>query len=198
MGSLRELNSVNPISAVGMTRDGSTGLGLPNFGLSAPVRRRMRENQCMHVTAKADYAVRAIVELAGSSQDAPRKVDEVAQAQSIPVSFLENILTQLRSSGIVRSQRGPEGGYWLAQPPEEVNLAQIIRAVEGPLVGVRGQRPEELQYVGSAESLKQVWIALRANLRKVLEHVTVAQVAAGDLPEEVLALTRHEEAWQTR
>ncbi len=152
----------------------------------------------MHVTAKADYAVRAIVELAGSSQDSPRKVDEVAQAQSIPVSFLENILTQLRSSGIVRSQRGPEGGYWLAQPPEEVNLAQIIRAVEGPLVGVRGQRPEELQYVGSAESLKQVWIALRANLRQVLEHVTVAQVAAGDLPEEVLALTRHEEAWQTR
>ncbi len=152
----------------------------------------------MHVTAKADYAVRAIVELADSSQDSPRKVDEVAQAQNIPVSFLENILTQLRSSGIVRSQRGPEGGYWLAHPADEVNLAQIIRAVEGPLVGVRGQRPEELEYVGSAESLKQVWVALRANLRKVLEHVTVAQVAAGDLPEEVLALTREEEAWTTR
>jgi Rrf2 family protein len=152
----------------------------------------------MHVTAKADYAVRAVVELAGSGQDSPRKVDEVAQAQSIPVSFLENILTQLRSSGIVRSQRGPEGGYWLAKPAEEVNLAQIIRAVEGPLVGVRGQRPEEVEYAGSAESLKQVWIALRANLRKVLEHVTVADVAAGRLPKEVLALTRHEEAWQTR
>ncbi|HLL92548.1 MAG TPA: Rrf2 family transcriptional regulator [Solirubrobacteraceae bacterium] len=152
----------------------------------------------MHVTAKADYAVRAIVELADSSQDSPRKVDEVAQAQNIPVSFLENILTQLRSSGLVRSQRGPEGGYWLAHPAEEVNLAQIIRAVEGPLVGVRGQRPEEIEYIGSAESLKQVWVALRANLRKVLEHVTVAQVAAGDLPEEVLALTREEEAWTTR
>jgi len=152
----------------------------------------------MHVTAKADYAVRAVVELAGSSQDSPRKVDDLAQAQSIPVSFLENILTQLRSTGLVRSQRGPEGGYWLARPPEEVNLAQIIRAVEGPLVGVRGQRPEELEYGGSAESLKKVWIALRANLRKVLEHVTVAQVAAGDLPEEVLALTRQDEAWQTR
>jgi Rrf2 family protein len=152
----------------------------------------------MHVTAKADYAVRAVVELAGSGQNSPRKVDEVAQAQSIPVSFLENILTQLRSSGIVRSQRGPEGGYWLAKPAEEVNLAQIIRAVEGPLVGVRGQRPEEVEYAGSAESLKQVWIALRANLRKVLEHVTVADVAAGKLPKEVLALTRHEEAWQTR
>ncbi|HXN38928.1 MAG TPA: Rrf2 family transcriptional regulator [Solirubrobacteraceae bacterium] len=152
----------------------------------------------MHVTAKADYAVRAIVELANSSQDSPRKVDEVAQAQNIPVSFLENILTQLRSSGIVRSQRGPEGGYWLAHPANEVTLAQIIRAVEGPLVGVRGQRPEEIEYIGSAESLKQVWVALRANLRKVLEHVTVAQVATGELPEEVLALTREEEAWTTR
>jgi Rrf2 family protein len=125
-------------------------------------------------------------------------VDEVAKAQGIPVSFLENILTQLRSAGIVRSQRGPEGGYWLAKPPDEVNLAHIIRAVEGPLVGVRGQRPEEIEYVGSAESLQKVWIALRANLRKVLEHVTVAEVAAGKLPKDVLALTREEEAWQTR
>jgi Rrf2 family protein len=152
----------------------------------------------MHVTAKADYAVRAVVELAGSSQGSPRKVDDVAKAQGIPVSFLENILTQLRSSGIVRSQRGPEGGYWLAQPAEELNLANVIRAVEGPLVGVRGQRPEEIEYVGSAESLQQVWIALRASLRKVLEHVTVADVAAGNLPDDVLALTREEEAWQTR
>ena len=152
----------------------------------------------MHVTAKADYAVRAVIELAGSGQGSPRKVDEVAQAQGIPVSFLENILTQPRSSGIVRSQRGPEGGYWLAQPPEQVNLAQVIRAVEGPLVGVRGQRPEEVEYTGTAESLQQVWIALRANLRKVLEHVTVDQVAAGKLPSDVLALTREEEAWHTR
>jgi Rrf2 family protein len=152
----------------------------------------------MHVTAKADYAVRAIVELAGSSQQSPRKVDDVAQAQRIPVSFLENILTQLRSSGIVRSQRGPEGGYWLAQPADELNLATVIRAVEGPLVGVRGQRPEEIEYVGSAESLQQVWIALRANLRKVLEHVTIADVAAGSLPDDVMALTREEHAWQTR
>jgi Rrf2 family protein len=152
----------------------------------------------MHVTAKADYAVRAVIELADSSQSSPRKVDEVAQAQGIPVSFLENILTQLRSAGVVRSQRGPEGGYWLAKPAEQINLANVIRAVEGPLVGVRGQRPEEIEYVGSAESLQQVWIALRANLRKVLEHVTVAEVAAGKLPKDVLALTRQEEAWQTR
>jgi Rrf2 family protein len=152
----------------------------------------------MHVTAKADYAVRAVVELASGSQSSPRKVDEVAQAQGIPVSFLENILTQLRSAGLVRSQRGPEGGYWLAHPPEEVNLAQVIRAVEGPLVGVRGLRPEEVSYEGSAESLKQVWLALRANLRKVLEHVTLADVASGKLPKEIMALTKQEEAWETR
>lgn len=152
----------------------------------------------MHVTAKADYAVRAVVELAAGSQDTPRKVDQVAQAQGIPVSFLENILTQLRSAGIVRSQRGPEGGYWLAKPAAELNLAQVIRAVEGPLVGVRGQRPEEISYQGSAESLQQVWIALRANLRKVLEHVTVADVASGRLPKEIVTLSKEEEAWTTR
>jgi Rrf2 family protein len=152
----------------------------------------------MHVTAKADYAVRAVVELVGSSQDAPRKVDGVAQAQGIPLSFLENILTQLRSAGIVRSQRGPEGGYWLSQPADEVNLAQVIRAVEGPLVGIRGQRPEEIEYVGSSEALQQVWIAVRANLRKVLEHVTLADVASGKLPKDVIAYSREEEAWQTR
>jgi Rrf2 family protein len=152
----------------------------------------------MHVTAKADYAVRAAVELVGSSQTSPYKVDRVARAQGIPVSFLENILTQLRSSGIVRSQRGPEGGYWLARPSGEVSLADVIRAVEGPLVGVRGLRPEEVSYDGSAESLQQVWLALRANLRKVLEHVTLEDVASGKLPASIVALTRQEEAWQTR
>jgi Rrf2 family protein len=152
----------------------------------------------MHVTAKADYAVRAVVELAESSQTSPRKVEDVAQAQGIPVSFLENILTQLRSAGVVRSQRGPEGGYWLAHPAKDVSLAQVIRAVEGPLVGVRGQRPEEIEYSGSAEALQQVWIALRANLRKVLDEVTVADVADGKLPKEIMALTKAEEAWAAR
>ena len=149
----------------------------------------------MHVTAKADYAVRAVVELADSAQDAPRKVDDVAQAQGIPVSFLENILTQLRSAGIVRSQRGPEGGYWLSRPANEVTLAQVIRAVEGPLVGVRGQRPEEIEYVGSAESLQQVWIALRANERAVLETVTLADIVSGHLPDMVRHLTENPSAW---
>jgi len=150
----------------------------------------------VHVTAKADYAVRAVVELASGSQESPRKVDDVAQAQAIPVSFLENILTQLRSAGVVRSQRGPEGGYWLAKPAKDVSLADVIRAVEGPLVGVRGQRPEEIEYTGSAESLQKVWIALRANLRAVLEEVSVADVASGKLPKDVLALTRAEAAWR--
>ncbi len=150
----------------------------------------------MHVTAKADYAVRAVIELASSSQEAPRKVDDVARAQAIPVSFLENILTQLRSAGVVRSQRGPEGGYWLAKPAEQVSLADVIRAVEGPLVGVRGQRPEEIEYSGSAEALQKVWIALRANLRAVLEEVSVADVADAKLPKDVIALTRGEAAWR--
>ena len=149
----------------------------------------------MHVTAKADYAVRAVIELAASSQESPRKVDDVARAQAIPVSFLENILTQLRSAGVVRSQRGPEGGYWLAKPATDVSLADVIRAVEGPLVGVRGQRPEEIEYSGSAECLQTVWIALRANLRKVLEEVSVADVAGAKLPKDVVALTRAEAAW---
>lgn len=152
----------------------------------------------MRVSAKADYALRAVVELAAGEQKLPRKVDEVAQAQDIPVSFLENILTQLRTAGIVRSQRGPEGGYLLARPAAKINLAEVIRAVEGPLVGVRGQRPEDVEYEGSSAALQQVWIALRANLRKVLEHVTVADVAAGSLPAQVLELTREEQAWRTR
>jgi Rrf2 family protein len=152
----------------------------------------------MHVTAKADYAVRAVLELADSTRESPRKVDELARAQKIPVSFLENILTQLRSADVVRSQRGPEGGYWLAHPAQQTTLAQVIRAVEGPLVGVRGARPEEVEYVGAAESLREVWVAVRANLRNVLDNVTVADVAAGRLPEEVLALTHSEEAWEPR
>jgi Rrf2 family protein len=152
----------------------------------------------MRVTAKADYAVRAVIELAETDSNHPRKVDDVSHAQEIPLSFLENILTQLKSAGVVRSQRGPEGGYWLSRPAAEINLAEVIRAVEGPLVGVRGQRPEEIVYSGSAESLQQVWVALRANLRAVLEQVSVADVASGTLPDEVMALTRSEDAWHAR
>ncbi|HEX4110376.1 MAG TPA: Rrf2 family transcriptional regulator [Solirubrobacteraceae bacterium] len=152
----------------------------------------------MKVSAKADYAVRAAIELASGAPDAPRKVDDISRAQEIPTSFLENILSQLRSAGLVRSQRGPDGGFWLARPADEVTLAAVIRAVEGPLVGVRGQRPEEVNYAGSAEPLQQIWIAVRANLRAVLEHVTLADIAAGQLPPVVVELAGDREAWKTR
>jgi len=149
----------------------------------------------MRVTARADYAVRAAIELVGASAEAPRKADSVAAAQGIPLSFLENILNQLKSAGVVRSQRGPEGGWWLLRAPEELTLADVIRAVEGPLASVRGERPEHLAYDGSAESLQDVWIALRANIRGVLEHVTLADVAGGQLPKGIAALAREPAAW---
>src|SRR5258708_8050758 len=152
----------------------------------------------MRITAKADYAVRAAVELVPASEHAPRKAESVALAQSIPPSFLENILNQLKSAGIVRSQRGPDGGWWLARPAEEISLADIIRAVEGPLASIRGERPETVSYAGAAAPLQQVWIALRANLRGVLERVSLANVANDRLPDEITALAGDREAWTTR
>jgi Rrf2 family protein len=152
----------------------------------------------MRITAKADYAVRAAVELVPAGEDAPRKADTIAASQSIPPSFLENILNQLKSAGIVRSQRGPDGGWWLARPADEVSLADIIRAVEGPLASIRGERPESVSYAGPAAPLQQVWIALRANLRGVLEHVSLANVADGKLPDDIMALAEDREAWTTR
>ena len=140
----------------------------------------------MHVSAKVDYAVRAVLELAGTSRQSPRKLREVADAQAIPPAYLADILTQLGSAGVVGSQRGADGGYWLARPAEEGDLGCIIRAVEGSLVEVRGQAPDEVEYVGSAVALQQVWVALR----NMLELVTVANVAAGELPQDMLALTR--------
>jgi Rrf2 family protein len=119
----------------------------------------------------------------------------VAAAQGIPPSFLENILNQLKSAGIVRSQRGPDGGWWLRRPADELTLADVIRAVEGPLASVRGERPEHLHYAGSAAPLQQVWIALRANIRDVLEHVTVGALAAGELTPLVAELAREPGAW---
>jgi Rrf2 family protein len=151
----------------------------------------------MRVTAKADYAVRAAIELVGSGEHAPRKADAIATAQAIPPSFLENILNQLKSAGIVRSQRGPDGGWWLLRPAAEITLADVIRAVEGPLASVRGERPERLTYTGSAARLQDVWIALRANIRDVLEHVTVEQVAAGNLPAAVTKLAGSPDAWSS-
>jgi len=149
------------------------------------------------VSAKADYAVRAAVELA-SAVEGPVKAERIAQAQEIPLKFLENIMSDLRNAGLVRSQRGVEGGYWLARPADEISIAQVIRAVDGPLAAVRGRRPEDVEYAGSAERLRDVWVALRASLRNVLETVTVADVARGDLPGAVEELAADPDAWSPR
>lgn len=152
----------------------------------------------VRVSAKADYAVRAAVELAAAKDDGPVKGEHVSQAQGIPLKFLENILVDLRQAGIVNSRRGPDGGYWLARPADEVTLADVMRAAEGPLASVRGEKPEDLGYEGSAAGLRDVWVALRSSLRDVLERVTLADVAAGKLPKEVVARTRDPEAWHRR
>jgi Rrf2 family protein len=150
----------------------------------------------MRVSAKADYAVRAAVELA-SSEAGPIKGERLADSQDIPLKFLENILGELKHAGLVRSQRGTEGGYWLARPPEEITIADVIRAVEGPLASVRGESPESLGYSGSAKPLNTLWVAVRANLRAVLDTVTVADVASGTLPAVVEQLARDPAAWVT-
>jgi len=150
----------------------------------------------VRTTAKADYAVRAAVELAavGGLVNA----EHIAQAQDIPVNFLENILRDLRRAGIVESRRGQAGGYALARPADEITVADVIRAVEGPLANVRGQAPESLAYPGPAEKLRDVWVALRATIRSVLEGVTLADVARGELPAHVEDLTRDADAWVRR
>ncbi len=149
----------------------------------------------MRISAKADYAVRAAVHLATASDGRPIKGDAIATAQAIPLKFLENILADLRHACLVRSQRGSEGGYWLVGAPADVSVADVIRAVEGPMASIRGQRPEDVPYAGSAEALQQVWIAVRASLRAVLETTTLADVASRALPEHVRALASAPDAW---
>ena len=150
----------------------------------------------MRTTAKADYAVRAAVELAAAGEMIT--AEQIADAQRIPLNFLENILRDLRRAGLVESRRGQAGGYVLARSADSITLADVIRAVEGPLANVRGMSPETLDYSGSAERLRDVWVALRAGVRSVLEGVTVADVARGELPEHVEELTRDEDAWARR
>jgi Rrf2 family protein len=149
----------------------------------------------VRVSAKADYALRACIELAAAEGEGHVKGERIAQAQEIPLKFLENILGDLRQGGLVRSQRGAEGGYWLARPADEITLAEVIRAVEGPLANVRGVRPDSVTYQGAAEPLRDVWIAVRASLRSVLETVTLADVARGELPAAVRELVADPEAW---
>ncbi len=156
----------------------------------------------MRVSAKVDYAVRASVELAaaqsGEDPARPVKAEALARAQDIPLKFLENILQGLRQAGLVESRRGPDGGHLLARPAAEIALADIIRAIDGPLAGVGGRRPEELGFTGTAEPLRDVWIAVRASLRRVLDEVTLADVAAGKLPALVAELTTDPGAWAKR
>ena len=150
----------------------------------------------MRVSAKADYAVRAAIELASNAGEHPVKGDAIAEAQDIPIRFLENILGELRHAGIVQSQRGSEGGYWLARPADSITVAEVIRSVEGPLASVRGARPEDLDYHGDSARLQDVWVALRANIRRVLESVTLADIAEGKLPAAVQELIDRPEVWE--
>jgi Rrf2 family protein len=150
------------------------------------------------VTAKADYAVRATLELATVENGRLVKGERIAQAQGIPLKFLENILIDLRHAGIVHAQRGAEGGYRLARDAGEVSLGEVIRAVEGPLASVRGEPPEAVSYDGAAEHLQTVWIAVRASLRSVLDDLTLAEVVGGRLPPHVRRLTEPADAWLRR
>lgn len=151
----------------------------------------------MRVTAKVDYALRALVELA-AADGATVKGDRLAEAQGIPIKFLENILAELRRAGIVGSQRGAEGGYRLQRAASSVSVADVIRAVEGPLADVRGTPPESLDPPGLAAPTKQVWLATRAALRSVLEVVTVGDIATDDLPPIVGELLADPGSWARR
>ena len=140
----------------------------------------------MRVSAKADYAVRAMIELAGASEERPVAGEQIAGAQEIPLRFLDPILTELRYAGLVRGRPGAEGGgYWLARPPGELTLAEIISELDGPLASVRGEPPEELSFRGDAKPLREVWIALGANMHEILDSVTIADLVAGELPQPV-------------
>ena len=156
----------------------------------------------MRISAKVDYAVRACVELAaaqgGDDPGRPVKAEALARAQEIPLKFLENILQGLRQAGIVESRRGPEGGHLLARPAADIALADVIRAIDGPLAGIGGRRPEDVTFRGAAEPLHEVWIAVRASLRRVLEGVSLADVAAGEMPGHIGELTADPGAWDRR
>lgn len=150
----------------------------------------------MRISAKADYALRALIEIAGRSDAKPVSAEELGKAQEIPHGFLQAILADLRRSGIVMSQRGQAGGWRMARDAAEVTVADVIRAVDGPLVSVYGLRPEAVRYTGSAKVLQYVWIAARSSLRDVFEAVTIEALATGSLPEDVEARTRDVDAWQ--
>jgi Rrf2 family protein len=152
----------------------------------------------VRISAKTDYAVRAAVELAASENGVWVKTETVADRQGIPLPFLLNILAELRTAGLVQSRRGAEGGYRLALPADEIAVADVIRAVDGPLANIAGDRPEDVEYAGAAGALRDVWIALRATMRGVLEGVTLADVAAGTLPAAVADVLADDDVWRAR
>lgn len=152
----------------------------------------------MHISARVDYAIRALVALAAAPPGEGVKGERIAADQGLPAKFVENILGDLRRTGFVISQRGNVGGYRLARPPSEIALADVFRALEGPLAEVRGVRPEQASYKEPAEHLLSAWVAVRAALRMVLESVTIAHVASGQLPRPVQKLIADPEAWTAR
>ena len=152
----------------------------------------------MRISSKADYAVRATAELAAVEGKGPVTAERLANAQDIPLTFLLKILSELRHAGVVRSHRGAEGGYELARSADRISLADVIRAVEGPLANVHEARPEEIRYEGPAKPLREVWVAVRSSLRAVLESVTLADLARGTLPESVKSVTAKRDAWRPR
>jgi Rrf2 family protein len=156
------------------------------------------DNAAMRISAKADYALRAALELAAAPEDEPVKGERLAEAQDIPLQFLEHILLELKHARLIQARRGAKGGYWLARPAAEITLADVIRAVEGPLANIHEYAPEELHYPGPAERLRDVWVAVRQGLRAVLENVTLADVAGGELPWRIDAILNDPEAWIKR
>jgi Rrf2 family protein len=151
----------------------------------------------VQISARGDYAVRAALSLA-SAYPSLLSTQVIAQQQAMPRKFLEAVLADLRRAGIVRAQRGPEGGYTLARPPQEVTVGAILRAADGPLAGVRGLRPEETQYEGAAENLPRLWVAVRAAVREVVDEVSLAELVSGRMPAHVRKLTTRPDAWESR
>lgn len=151
----------------------------------------------MDISAKVDYAVRALLTVANH---APELItaDMLVAEQRLPRKFVESILGDLRRAGLLRSQRGLHGGYGLARPATQITMGAVFRAVDGPLAEVRGLRPDETEYTGVAEHLPDVWVAVRASLRRVLDEVTVAQVLSGRLPAHVRRLIEPPDAWRPR
>lgn len=150
----------------------------------------------VHIPAKVDYGMRALLELASS--DTPATGESIARAQGLPPKFLAAILNDLRRAGLVTSQRGMEGGYRLGRPADRITAADVMRALDGPLAEVRGLRPEMTNYEGSAARLQDLWVATRASLRAVLERVSLQDMVKGELPGPIAALVDDPDSWEPR